>query len=161
MIAAGALPGEPIEPVPAGVEVVAGRDDRDDAGARGVVDRLDDDVARRLDLGLAEREVDHVHPVRDRLVDRLGDLRRVAVEPEARASARSAPCSCRGMRVGATPEMRLRPAAIGRRVVVAGRDAGDVRRVLGVQPGSNGVSAYFHVASGGGNARATITFGVV
>ena len=55
MIAAGAFAGEPIEPSPAGVEVVAGRDDRHDAGGRGVVERLDDDVAARLHLGLADR----------------------------------------------------------------------------------------------------------
>ena len=46
------------------------------------VDRLDDDVAARLDLGLAEREVDHVHPVGHGGLDSLGDLGAVAVEPD-------------------------------------------------------------------------------
>ena len=44
-------------------EVVARGDDRNDAGVRGRVDRSDDDVARRLDLRLAEREVDDIHPI--------------------------------------------------------------------------------------------------
>ena len=113
-------------------EVVAGGDHRDDARVGGAVDRLHDDVPRRLDLGLAEREVDHVHAVLDRLLDPLRDLRRVAVEPEV------------GRRHGehlVVAEVRARrdpgdahAAARDRRerVVVAGGDARDVRRVVGV-----------------------------
>ena len=73
-MASGALPGEPTEPRPKPVEVVAGRDRGHDARRGRAVDRLDDDVAARLDLGLAEREVDHVHPVGDGGLDPLGDL---------------------------------------------------------------------------------------
>ena len=47
------------------------------SSARTTMSRL------RLHLRLADREVDHVHPVRHRLVDRLRDLGRVAVEAEA------------------------------------------------------------------------------
>ena len=46
-------------------------------------------------------------------------------------------------------------------VVVACSDAGDVRRVVGLEAGSNGVLAYFHCGSAGANARAAMTFGVV
>ena len=69
------------------VAAVAGRDDGDDAGARGAVDGARDEVVGRLDLGLAEREVEHVHAVGHRLVDRARDLGAVAVEAERRASA--------------------------------------------------------------------------
>ena len=62
--------------------VVACRDDRYDAGRGGVVDRPGDRVARRLDLGLAEREVDHVHAVGDGRLDRGDELRRVPVEAD-------------------------------------------------------------------------------
>ncbi len=131
MIAAGALAGDPTEPYPADVEVVAGGHDRNDSGGRGVVEGLDDDVPTRLHLGLADREVDHVHPVRHRLVDGLGDLRRVAVEAVIRRRHRqrlvvAEICLRRDARDGR--------AVVGsrRRVVVAGRDPRDVRRVEGV-----------------------------
>ena len=84
VIASGALPGEPTEPVTELLEVVAGRDHRHHAGGRGAIERERDEVARRLDLGLAEREVDDVHAVGDRRLDRRRDLRRVAVQAEAR-----------------------------------------------------------------------------
>ena len=63
VIAARCIRGRADRPVAELVEVVARRDHRYDACLRGRVDRVHDDVARRLDLGLAEREVDHVHPV--------------------------------------------------------------------------------------------------
>ena len=66
------------------VEVVPRRDHRHDAGLRGARRSRGRRGRGRLDLGLAEREVDHVHPVGDRRLDRGGDLGRVAVEPEAR-----------------------------------------------------------------------------
>ena len=77
-------PGDATEPRPNSLEVVAGSDDGDDTGRRGGVERERDDVAGRLDLGLAEREVDHVHAVGDRRLDRGDELRRVPVEPDVR-----------------------------------------------------------------------------
>ena len=44
--------------------------------------------------------------------------------------------------------------------MVARGDPGDVGRVEG-NCGSNGLSAYFQCVEGEGNARATMTFGVV
>ena len=63
VIASAALPGDVSEPVAEVVVVVARGHHGHDAGGGGGVERERDDVARRLDLRLAEREVDHVHPV--------------------------------------------------------------------------------------------------
>ena len=97
----------------------------------GAVDRRDDDVAARLDLGLAEREVDHVHPVGDGGLD------------AGRRSPGELPSSPtpggRDRQHLVVAEVRLRrdagdaAAAAGRgRSVVAGGDPGDVGRVLGL-----------------------------
>ena len=84
VIARVELPGDDSEPAPEVVEVVPRCDDRDDAGRRGGVERERDDVARRLDLRLADREVDDVHAVGHGSLDRGDDLRGVAVEPDVR-----------------------------------------------------------------------------
>ena len=55
------------------VVVVPGRDDRYDAGGCRRVERDRDDVAARLDLRLATGEVDHVHAVGHRRLDRGDD----------------------------------------------------------------------------------------
>ncbi len=78
--------------------VVAGRDHGHDSRVGRVVDRLHDDVARRLDLRLAEREVDHVHAVLHGLLDAGGDLRASCRRARTARSGSSAPCSCRGTR---------------------------------------------------------------
>jgi hypothetical protein len=86
------------------------------------------EVALRLDLGLAEREVDHVHAVGHRGLDSRGDLRCVAVQPEL--------VGRHGQDL-VVPEVRPRrdagePDAGGAdRARVAGGDPGDVRRVRG------------------------------
>ena len=80
---AGALPGERDRAVAEVVEVVPGRDHRNDPCGCGAVDRRDDDVARRLDLRLAEREVDHVHPVGDGGLDRGRDLGALPSRPKS------------------------------------------------------------------------------
>ena len=67
------------------VVVVSGGDDRHDAGGCGRVERERDDVAARLDLRLAAREVDHVHAVGDRRLDRGDDRGRVRVRAQPRA----------------------------------------------------------------------------
>ena len=56
------------------VAVVPGRDDRHDAGAYDVRDRLDEDVRARIGLRAAAREVDDVHPVAHRGLERGHDL---------------------------------------------------------------------------------------
>ena len=66
------------------VVVVPGGDDGDDACRGSRVERARDDVAARLDLGLAAREVDDVHPVGDGRLDRGDDRRRVRVRAEPR-----------------------------------------------------------------------------
>ena len=78
------------------LEVVPRRHDRHDPGRRGSVERARDDVARRLDLRLAEREVDHVHAVRrQRPRSRRRSPARCRRGRRSRRSGRSAPCSCR------------------------------------------------------------------
>jgi hypothetical protein len=62
-IARAAEPGEVDRPVAEHVELVP-RGDDGHGRLRGAVQRLDDDVARRGHLRLADREVDHVHPSR-------------------------------------------------------------------------------------------------
>ncbi len=66
------------------VAAVARSDHRHDAGARGAMDGTGDDIVGGLHLRLAEREVEHVHPVGHRPIDRARDLGAVAVEPERR-----------------------------------------------------------------------------
>ena len=53
VIAPAALPGESIDEVAVLVEVVR-RHDGDDAGCRGRVDGSHDEIASRIDLGLAQ-----------------------------------------------------------------------------------------------------------
>ena len=111
-------------------EVVAGRDDGDHAGAGRCGECLHDDVARRLDLGLAERHVDHVHAVGDGRLDRSRELRRVAVEAHVGVGG--------DRQRLVVAEVRARRDAgdacsLGERVVVSGgdaRDVGAVRRQL-------------------------------
>ena len=101
---------------------------------RGAVDRLDDDVTARRDLGLPEREVDHVHSVADGRFDPGGDLGRVAIEPELAGGNRED---------AVVPEVRARrdPRDLHRAarrarsagVVVARGDPGDVRPVHGLE----------------------------
>ena len=123
-------PGRIDRAEPERVEVVARRDHRDDAVVRRAVDRLDDDVACRRDLRLAEREVDHVHPVFDCGLDPGDDLRRVAVEPELPGRDRQHPVVAQ---VRGRSDSRDAHGASGpwrRGAVVAGRDPCDVRAVL-------------------------------
>ncbi len=108
------------------VEVVPGGHHGHDARGGRRVERERDEVARRLDLGLAEREVDHVHAVGDGGLDRRDDLGRVAVEPEARLRRDRqrlvvADVRARGDAADAQP--------VRERVRVPGGDPGDVRRV--------------------------------
>ena len=82
MIALAALPGEPTEPSPKSSKSFPAAMTGTTPASAARVERRGDDVARRLDLRLAEREVDHVHAVGDGGLDPRGDLRRVAVEAE-------------------------------------------------------------------------------
>ncbi len=84
--------------------------------ARRRVDRRDHEVALRRDLRLAEREVDHVHPVCHRCLDRRRDLRPSSRRGRSRASGSSAPCSCRETRRARRRRGRARrPGCCGRR----------------------------------------------
>ena len=138
------------------VEVVAGRDHRHDAGGSRALDRLHDEIARRLDLRLAEREVDHVHAVGDGRLDRSSDLGAVAVEPEA------------GGRDGqglVVAEVRVRRDAGEQGGPAPARRARRRRSRRHASRGTNwsgrtALAAYFHVGDGGVNVRCTITFGV-
>ncbi len=111
--------------------VVAGGDHREDACGGDVVDHGDQHVVQRFRLRAAAGEVDDVHPVRDRRLERLRDLRRLgdvtdrrrhvedAVVAEVRLRRDAREAAGRGM-VGARGCARVR---------VAGGDARDVRSV--------------------------------
>ena len=153
---AGAFAGEPTEPKPKSPKSFPAATTGTTPGRGGALERADDEVAGRLDLRLAEREVDHVHPVRDRRLDRRCDLGRVPVETEARRRdrqrlvvaevARSArrPRACAPRRRCRRPPLRFRPTCVAWNEFVRVE-----RRV-----------AYFHFGAGGANVRWTITFGV-
>ena len=84
-IASGAVPGEPAVPRPKSSRSLPGGDHRDDAGERGVVDRLVHRVVRRIGLRAAAREVDHVHAVGDRRLECVA--RSPACSPRGRAAS--------------------------------------------------------------------------
>ena len=111
------------------VEVVPRRDHGDHARRRRRVERERDDVAARLDLRLADREVEDVHAVPYRGLDRGDELRCVPVRAQARVGAheRLVVPEVRARRDAGddTPARRLRPR-------VTGRDARDVRPVARV-----------------------------
>ena len=119
-IASGAVPGEPGRAEAEVVAVVAGRDDRDDAGGGDVADRLDERVVGRVGLGPAAGEVDHVHPVADGGLERGDDLRRVGDVPDRRRHVEDA--------VVADPRAGRDAREAGRRRVVAAAGARRARR---------------------------------
>ena len=80
----GRRPGRADAAVPVIVPRVAGRDHRHDAGCGDVANRLDHRVVRRVGLRAAAREVDDVHPVAHRRLERGHDLRRVRGEADPR-----------------------------------------------------------------------------
>ena len=153
VMALGASPGTRPSRAEVG-EVVAGGDDRDDARGRGAFDRGHEQVALRLDLGLAERHVDHVHPVRDRCLDGGRELGAVPVQPEAgRRDRQRLVVPDPGIRRDARDLARARPvpwspAAMPATCVAWNDDVG-----------SNGVFANLYEVLGA-NVRCTITFGV-
>ena len=116
---------------PEGLEVVPRGDRRHDARGGGAVDGAHDEVTARRDLGLADREVDDIHPVLHSRLDGGGDLGRVAVQPDVGHGrngqdpvvAEVGPRRDPGQRGSTAAEGHLRP-------VVPGRDPGDVRAVL-------------------------------
>ena len=117
---------------PALVALVARGDDRRHPGARRSCDRLLDEVVAGPGLGLAERQVQDVHPVTHGAVDRARDLRRVAVEPE-RGRRRGQDAVAAQIRVGGDARQVGDPDAVDHRrdPRVAGGDAGDMGAVLG------------------------------
>ena len=129
VIESAELPGDASEPEPVVAVVVAGGDDGDDARRRRGVERERDEVARRLDLGLADREVDHVHSVGDGRLDRGDDLGRVPVEPYVRVGRDRQRLVVAEQRPGCDP---AHPLPLGEDVGVARGDAGDVRPVTGL-----------------------------
>ena len=141
------------------LEVVAGRDRpaRRRPRRRASI-ACDDDVARRLDLRLAEREVDHVHAVA-RPPPRSpatisGEL---PSRPKLARSGSSAPCSCRCTRAA----RRRRATAAGRRSRSCRRRRRRSRRRASRARTAAGRRAASRTATSspaGANARATITF---
>ena len=82
-----------------------------------VVDRLEHRVVRRIGLRAAAREVDDVHPVGDRGLERLDDLRRVGLVAERRRHGEDAVVADPGLRRDAargpsTAGGRGRPGAV-------------------------------------------------
>ena len=119
------------------VAVVAGGDDRNDAGRDHVLERLDQRVARRIGLGAATGEVDHVHPVVHGRLEGEHDLGRECVEAAGQGGH---------VEDAVVPDPRTRrdPGEPGHRRMVgagrddgagdAGRDPGDVGAVEGAWP---------------------------
>ena len=102
-------------------------DGRHDPGGGRCVQRAREDVATGLDVALAERQVDDVHPVPHGGFDRGRELRRVAVEPElARIAHRLVVAEI----LARSDARQVDPGAADRAVVTCG-DARDVRAVLG------------------------------
>ena len=140
------------------VEVVAGRDHRNDSGRGSRVERERDHVAARLDLRLADREVEDVHAVSHGGLDRGDELGRVPVRAQARVRADERLVV---PEVGARCDTGDPPAARAVRPRVPGRDAGDVRAVARVLAVDRERPPAGSCAPGGANARATITFAFV
>ena len=138
-------------------EVVPGRDHGHDACGGRAVDRRHDEVARRLDLRLAERQVDHVHPVGRPPLRSRRRSPRCCRRARSRASGSSAPCSCRGTRSARRRRSACRRRSCRGRLPRCRRRASRGR----TRSGRTGVFAYFQVGDGGANVRCTITFGVV
>ena len=115
------------------VAVVAGGDHGDDAGGGDVPDRLDDRVARRIDLRAAAREVDHVHAVAHRRFERGDDLGRVAHVTHGRGDVEDpVVADLRARRdTGQSRRLRVVRACGCGRAGVAGCDSRDVRAVEG------------------------------
>ncbi len=115
------------------IAVVAGGDHRHDARGHGVADGLDHGVVGRVALGAAPGEVDHVHPVRDRRLERGDDLGRVRDVPDRRRHREDAIVA--EPRAGRDARQAARLGMIGsgrrRRAGVPGGDPGDMRAVEG------------------------------
>ena len=118
------------------VPVVPGGDDRDDACADDVRDRLDERIRSGIGLRAAAGEVDDVHPVADRLLERLHDLGR---RPGAAATERQ-----RHVEDAVVPDVRARrdAAHVGdrwmARPLVLGAEPGPARRNVGAfDPGDH------------------------
>ncbi len=114
------------------VPAVAGSDDGHDTGARCAVDGARHDVVGGLHLGLAEREVEHVHAVRHCAIDGASDLGAVAVETEGGSRRREHAVGAEvgvGRNAGEVGDRHAERGAGDARE--AGGDARDVRAVLG------------------------------
>ena len=131
LIASGAEPGAPTLAEPEVVAVVAGRDHGDDAGGGDVVHGLDERVVHGVVHRAAAREVDHVHPVGDRVLERRDDLRREGAVPDGRRRVEDAVVAEPGARRDAREALDLGVVGAGRRgrPRVARGDPGDVRAV--------------------------------
>ena len=136
-IAAGALLGEPTEPRPKSSRSFPAEITGTTPAAATLFERVDQRVARRVDLGPAAGEVDHVHAVVHGRLEGEHDLRREGVEPAGRhRHVEDA--------VVADPRARRDPGEAGdRRMVGPGGDdragharcdPGDVRAVERVLP---------------------------
>ena len=123
--------------------VVVGGYDRYHARCCRCVQRAHDDIAARLDLGLAAREVDDIHPVSDCGFDSRDDSRRVRIRTHTRV----------GLDEDLViPDVRARGDAgddqsgTYDRLRVSGGDAGDVRAVGVIIPVERELSARLHRA---------------
>ena len=143
------------------VEVVARRDDGTTPASAAASIACDDDVARRRHLRLAQREVDHIHPV---------PHRRARCPPRSRASCRRARnCGCRNRQhavipdvgvSGRSPESFRAPSGPVTVCHGPGGDAGDMCRRARTRWGRRAAwrSARSHREAG--TPRATITLAV-
>ena len=159
VIASGAVPGEPAVPKPkSSRSFPAEMTGTTPAAATLFVAAIRTSFSGSA-CGTAAGEVDDVHAVLDRLLERLGDLRRLGDVAEGRRDVEDAVVADEGLRRDAGEPAGRRVVVARRRAGarVAGGDARDVRAVerrLAVERrASPGASE-----PGPGNARATMIF---
>ena len=127
-----AAPGESIEPYPSDSRSLPRCDHDDDARGDRALHRAHERVGRRVDLGAADREVDHVHAVGDGCVDGGDEVGGRADRAVLRIGLRQAAVVAEpGLRRDTREPAHLGPSELARRrhAEVAGEDARDVGAV--------------------------------
>ena len=158
VIALREFAGDEMEPAPRSLKSFPAATTGTTPAVGRSIERERDDVSARLDLGLADREVEDVHPVPHRGLDRGDDLGRIPVRAQAgvRSDERLVVADVRARRdarddAAGRSRVCVRCRRRSRRRASRGRSC--LRRTASL--------AFRFLAPGGGNARATMTFAFV